>query len=282
MRGELQEEYSLKTYKIGEIAKMLGISTETIRNYEKKGLIRPYKEESNYRYFDIIQINHLLNLQKYQKYGYTLQEVREIMEEESMQAVEMSLENKEQDLMNEAFHLNLKLNSIHTTINCMLPAQNARQGCFLGQRPALYRLNYQKNHELITDEQVQKELVRWLKYADLPFMSGSTQLDTMINFERAFDFGFCLDQKTAEFLGIRESEIVKLYKSCPAIVFYYEATPNSDMTKETRMLLEFAEQQNLRITGESISRVIFARWGQDMEYLISHLVWVPYEKRTAS
>ena len=32
MRGELQEEYSLKTYKIGEIAKMLGISTETIRN----------------------------------------------------------------------------------------------------------------------------------------------------------------------------------------------------------------------------------------------------------
>lgn len=120
----------MKTYKIGEIAKMLGISTETIRNYEKKGLIRPYKEESNYRYFDIIQINHLLNLQKYQKYGYTLQEVREIMEEESMQAVEMSLENKEQDLMNEAFHLNLKLNSIHTTINCMLQLKMQGKAAF--------------------------------------------------------------------------------------------------------------------------------------------------------
>lgn len=72
----------MKTYKIGEIAKMLGISAETIRNYEKKGLICPYKEESNYRYFDIIQINHLLNLQKYQKYGYTLHEIREIMAED--------------------------------------------------------------------------------------------------------------------------------------------------------------------------------------------------------
>lgn len=268
----------MKTYKIGEIVKMLGISAETIRNYEKKGLICPYKEESNYRYFDIIQINHLLNLQKYQKYGYTLHEIREIMEKDSMLEVELSLENKEQDLMNEAFHLNLKLNSIHTTINCMLQAQNAKQGCFLGKRPALYRLNYQKNHELITDEEVQKELVRWLKYADLPFMSGSAQLDTMVNLEHAFDFGFCLDQKTAEFLGIQESEIVKFYKSCPAIVFYYEATPHQDMAEVSRMLMEYAQKQKLRISGESISRVIFARWGQHMEYHISHLVWVPYEQ----
>ncbi|MFQ7539493.1 MAG: MerR family transcriptional regulator, partial [Clostridium sp.] len=56
MKAEQQEGCGLKTYKIGEIAKMLGISAETIRNYEKKGLICPYKEESNYRYFDIIQI----------------------------------------------------------------------------------------------------------------------------------------------------------------------------------------------------------------------------------
>ena len=47
---------------------MLGISAETIRNDDKEGLICPYKEESNYRYSDIIQINHLLNLQKFQKY----------------------------------------------------------------------------------------------------------------------------------------------------------------------------------------------------------------------
>lgn len=50
----LREGFILKTYKIGEIAKLLGISAETIRNYEKKGLIEPYKEDSNYRYFDIM------------------------------------------------------------------------------------------------------------------------------------------------------------------------------------------------------------------------------------
>lgn len=268
----------MKTYKIGEIAKMLGISSETIRNYEKKGLIDPYKEEeTNYRYYDIVQINHLLNLQKYQKYGYSLHEIGKIMNDCTMHELEMSLEAKEQDLLNEAFYMNLKLNSIHTMITCMLQAQNAKQGFILGQRPALYRMNYQQNYELIIDEQVQSELVKWLKYADLPFMSGTIRPGDIENGKRHFEFGFCLDKKTAEFLGVKENNIVKYYESCPAIIFYYEATPYNDIADTSKRIVEYAREHNLRISGESISRVIFAKWIQE-DYFISHLVWIPYEK----
>lgn len=269
----------MKTYKIGEISKMLGISSETIRNYEKKGLIRPCKDEySNYRYFDIIQINHLLNIQRFHKYGYSLQEVGDIMQQTSMANLEMSLENKEAELINEAFYMNLKLNSIHSAISSMTQAQNAKRGCFLGKRPALYRMNYQKQFDLILDNQVQAELVKWLKHADLPFMSGSASPEVIKSGKHEFDFGFCLDKATAEFLGVNESEIVKYYEACPAIIFYYEATPESTMPEKSKMLLDFAAENHLQIKGESISRVIFASWEPE-NYYISHLVWVPYETR---
>lgn len=274
----LREEFILKTYKIGEIAKLLGISAETIRNYEKKGLIEPYKEDSNYRYFDIIQVNHLFNIQKFQKYGYNLHEIKEIMNESTLKEAEHSLINKEKELLNEAFYLNLKINSVNATINFMMQAQNAKQECFLGERPPLYRLNYQKNHELVIDERVQEEVVKWLKYADLTFMSGSIQLNAMMNLGKDFDFGFCLDKRTAEFLGIYENDIVQYYDSCPAIVFYYEATPKNDIEGISKMILEYANEHQLRIVGESISRVIFARLRDEEEYHISHLVWIPYEK----
>ena len=40
-------------YKIGEAARLLGLSTEALRYYERKGLIVPHKDSvSNYRYFD--------------------------------------------------------------------------------------------------------------------------------------------------------------------------------------------------------------------------------------
>lgn len=68
-------------YKIGEAARLLGLSTEALRYYERKGLIVPHKDSvSNYRYFDASQINHLLNMQKYQKLGFTLYELMDLFE----------------------------------------------------------------------------------------------------------------------------------------------------------------------------------------------------------
>lgn len=269
----------MKTYKIGEIAKMLGISSETIRNYEKKGLIKPYKEEeSRYRFYDIIQINYLMSLQRLQKFGYTLHEIGDIMKTESIPEMEESLREKEKRILREAFYTQLKLDSIHANLSCMRQAQNAKQGCFLGYRPALYRMNYQKNHELIQEEEVQNELMKWLKYSDLTFMSGSVSLEHLIHGENEFDFGFCIDKKTAEFLEIKESEVVKFYKSCPAIIFYYEAKANIDFQETVKMLLDFAKENHLVIDGESVSRVLLARWKDEESYFISHLVWVPYKK----
>lgn len=268
----------MKTYKIGEIAKMLGISSETIRNYEKKGLINPYKEEdSNYRYYDIIQINHLMNVQKFQKYGYSLHEIKNLMKDTSMLRMEISLAERQGALQNQVFLMNLKLNSIHEDIHCMMQAQNAQQGFFIGERPALYRLNYQRDFELLTQVRIQEELVKWLKYEDLAFMSGSVSLMDLESGACDFDFGFCIDKRTAEYINIKENDVVKYYEACPAIVFYYEATPFSDMQTISAMVMKYVKEKNLRICGESISRVIFANWQKD-NYFISHLVWMPIEK----
>ena len=39
-------------YKIGDVAKILGISPDLLRYYEKKGVVKPVKHRSNdYRYY---------------------------------------------------------------------------------------------------------------------------------------------------------------------------------------------------------------------------------------
>ncbi|MBR3375918.1 MAG: MerR family transcriptional regulator, partial [Firmicutes bacterium] len=40
-------------YKIGDVARILGISTDLLRYYEKKGVVTPTKDKQNdYRYYD--------------------------------------------------------------------------------------------------------------------------------------------------------------------------------------------------------------------------------------
>ena len=52
-----------KTYKIGEVANILGVSADTIRYYEKAGIVYSKKDSSNgYRYFTPADIYALLDV----------------------------------------------------------------------------------------------------------------------------------------------------------------------------------------------------------------------------
>ncbi|WP_423055546.1 MerR family transcriptional regulator [Acetobacterium carbinolicum] len=62
MRLEFENEKN----KVADMEKLLDVSTDTIHSYEKHGLILPKKDKnSNYRYFDIWDINFLLDSKPY-------------------------------------------------------------------------------------------------------------------------------------------------------------------------------------------------------------------------
>ena len=68
------------TIKIGELAKRTGATVETIRYYEKLGLIRPaYRRESNYREYSSDATLTLRFIQKAKDLGFTLSEIKEII-----------------------------------------------------------------------------------------------------------------------------------------------------------------------------------------------------------
>lgn len=107
-------------YKIGEAARLLGLSTEALRYYERKGLIVPHKDSaSNYRYFDASQINHLLNMQKYQKLGFTLYELMDLFESRGNDMFLELMEQKEKELLQESVSMSLRLHSIHLSLECI-------------------------------------------------------------------------------------------------------------------------------------------------------------------
>ena len=47
-------------YQIGQVAKLLDISAQGLRLYEKEGIIQPEREESGYRSYNRLDITSLL------------------------------------------------------------------------------------------------------------------------------------------------------------------------------------------------------------------------------
>jgi len=68
-------------YKVGEIAKKVGINVETFRYYERLKLLpKPRRMESGYRLYDDSDLKRLLFIKSAKSLGFTLKEIKELLE----------------------------------------------------------------------------------------------------------------------------------------------------------------------------------------------------------
>ncbi len=66
---------------IGRLARDAGLATETLRYYERLGLIRPaQRTESNYRLYDAEAEARLRFVRRAQQLGFSLAEIRELLD----------------------------------------------------------------------------------------------------------------------------------------------------------------------------------------------------------
>ncbi|MBR6401137.1 MAG: MerR family transcriptional regulator [Firmicutes bacterium] len=62
-------------YKINKLAKILGVTTNTIRRYEKMGYIVPERDESDYRWYNGNDVPRIANIRLLRKTGFTHQDI---------------------------------------------------------------------------------------------------------------------------------------------------------------------------------------------------------------
>ena len=71
----------MKFLKIGEVAKQSEVGIETIRYYERKGLLaEPKRRPSGYRQYDETVIIRLQFIRRTKELGFTLAEIKELLE----------------------------------------------------------------------------------------------------------------------------------------------------------------------------------------------------------
>ncbi|MBR6490484.1 MAG: MerR family transcriptional regulator [Muribaculaceae bacterium] len=71
--------------KIGEFSRLMQVTVKTLRHYEQKGLLLPDEvdEWTGYRYYSIAQMQKLQTIRDLQLLGFTLDEIKELFEDNS-------------------------------------------------------------------------------------------------------------------------------------------------------------------------------------------------------
>ena len=76
--------YKIKL-KIGEFSRLMQVTVKTLRHYEQKGLLIPDEvdEWTGYRYYNISQMLKLNSIRQLQQLGFTLDEIKNLFDDES-------------------------------------------------------------------------------------------------------------------------------------------------------------------------------------------------------
>ena len=62
-------------YSIGDVSRVMGMTTSALHFYEKEGIIDTPKEESGRRYYEVADINRLISAKKYRAMGVPLRDI---------------------------------------------------------------------------------------------------------------------------------------------------------------------------------------------------------------
>jgi len=72
--------HDAKPLTIGQVAKLAGVGVETIRFYEREGLLnKPKRKESGYRLFSTDVVNRIQFIKSVKELGFALKEIRELL-----------------------------------------------------------------------------------------------------------------------------------------------------------------------------------------------------------
>lgn len=116
---------SKKLYTIGDISKICGVPIKTLRYYDEINLLVPSRRdtETNYRYYTESQMLIVHNIKKLQNYGFSLEEIKEIIESGSLSFLGKNLDKR----LNE-IHIKIEsLQSLYDKIKyelCMINTQS--------------------------------------------------------------------------------------------------------------------------------------------------------------
>lgn len=84
----------MKKYSIGEVSSRLGLSRDTLRFYEKKGIIQPEKQENGYRSYSYEDTRRLLDIMFFRRLNFSIEDINRILYQSSFESYYSMIQEK--------------------------------------------------------------------------------------------------------------------------------------------------------------------------------------------
>ena len=271
-------------YKIGEVAKLLGISSETVRYYEREGVIQSQKidQGSGYRYYEALDINALMRVRMYRNYGFTLQEAKEMLNFCTLEDIAKRLEDKKRELQAAVDWNKRLLACADRMINIHRSASEMLWKCQIEESPGMYRFWYQIQDQLIGDPEIQKRVQIWTEKMPVVMPTPLFAKDDILAGNKNFALGLCVMEEDADFLCLDPQARGMEYVPSQRCIYTAISAQAGELLHcgLFQHVLQYMDAHQLELAGDAIGRTVSTLHRSTTQERI-HQVWLPFSKKTS-
>ena len=210
-------------YKIGQLSKTMGVSTHSIKHYEKFKLIYPSKDDStNYRYYDLAQYARIIECKKFRNIGVPIKDISNLLNNSDNDAFNDILDQHILDLTN-------KINTLMHQKELAESLRNKSNICdkylndwFIDIIPPIYLLKQSANKDIIEDSNCIINGVNLIDYIPLVESVLCIKKDSFHSNDLNYNWGLSISEENIKYFDdslLKNSKFTKL-KSRKAFITY--------------------------------------------------------------
>lgn len=218
-------------YRVGKISRLLGVTTESLRNYQRLGIIEPKADgRSMYNCFDPISVGRLLAMRKLQTAGCRLADVSRSMKEYSLQEYMRIIDTKVQDARQKLEYQKCLIERMESHLafaesfaegDAAAGAPGRASGRIqVSMSPALYCFDYLIGDTISIDDSRVDQFVQWTQYMLFVLNYSPCDLEGLSCGHDPIRIGLAVDKRYAGLLNLDVSPPVylrppRLSLACP-------------------------------------------------------------------
>ncbi len=269
-------------YKIGTVARLLGVSPEALRLYERNGILKSSVKdaENGYRYYSRLDITALMRARAYHQYGFSMKETEALINSDDVAYVREEYESRALRLEEEIRRKQLILGCLKQASSLLdrIPSELwtiRRETC-----PGIFRLEFMKGDELILSPDQQELFPQWVAMAPFAFPSQRNSWKALLEGR----------DESYSALGIMKEDAAALdmpgalqagtyFPPSPCLYTVIEiSAENSSCVQYLAHLKDYVNRHGIAAAGDPVCRT-FLSMNKRENYRRFRQVWLPIRER---
>lgn len=256
-------------YKISELAKVLGVTANTIRRYENEGYIVPYRDASGYRWYTEGDIAKIASIRLYRKCDFSHQSIKKMLNSHSDEITAIC-EDKLAEMDEQIQTLQHLRHWLKDNIKLMHTLESIDSGFMIMNCPPLKYVLYSVGDKLLTENKRLKTINDFMYAVHEVQLIQLRKLEDIKNHKNILHRGWALKDMDIERLNLydivtEDNEFIVNYpmQKCLYGVLKIQTpdiSANENNYTLTNLFIERAEsymqKNNLELSGDVMSFIV--------------------------